>query len=595
MTLSRILRSKYLVRAVLVVLLAFAAVRLGFPFLVQTETVAGSIERRLESWTGAEVELGGRTDFSFWPYPRVTLNDVRVGEAGALASIDAVSADFDLLGAVRGEPVFNDFELVRPVIHIVRDAQGAFNWPHGEWLKRAIETPESKGDERIGTISVRDGTVVIGDTRRVSDINGSIVWPALRQRLELSLSGVVNGETARWTFACDQPLSLIAGRDAAMRGTLSADPMTVSFDGTGNLSANAFISGALQLSTPSLGRLLTWQGKDIPAVGAMGQVALEANVSTSGYSARLENVRLALDNAQASGVLDIAMPPEGVPRIGGTLAFDRIDLRALLTALSPLPGTDANAPTIDTAFIHQLGMDLRLSARTADFSPFSLQDLAAGMRIENGRASFDVGDSTFMGGRLTGRIALSENGFRGGGQLQLSLGNVDIGGIVTALALPGPLPSGIGSADFELSTGQPLWATTASDMSGRFRLRMGTGTLNHFNRQAFEERAAKNEFFSMTQAANGSFDFARADVDARLDRGLAELTKAEFESGDRLLTLSGFIPYRSGSVALAGALSERPQADPAAAGKPPVGFFVGGSWPEPLISPASILSGRQPQ
>ena len=49
-------------------------------------------------------------------------------------------------------------------------------------------------------------------------------------------------------------------------------------------------------------------------------------------------------------------------------------------------------------------MDLRLSAKSADFAPFSLQDLAAGMRIENGRASFDVGDSQFMDGRMTGRI-----------------------------------------------------------------------------------------------------------------------------------------------------------------------------------------------
>ncbi len=608
MTLSRLLRSKALVRAILVIVLAVAALRVGFPFLVQTETVERAIERTLENWTGADVQVGRQAEFAFWPYPRVTLGNVRVvgGAAEELASVETISAAFDLLGAVRGKPAFSDFELVRPLVRIGRNAEGAFNWRHSGWLMQAIDATAKAaggqpaaafGDERIGTISIRDGVLDMtggeGGAYRISDVNGSITWPALRRRLELSLSGVVNGELARWSFGCDQPLSLLAGRDAAIRTSLSADPMTVTFEGTGNLSANAFAAGTVQLSTPSLSRLLAWQGKDIPAVGNVGQVGIEANIDTSGYSARLENVRLTLDNAEASGVLDIALPPEGVPRVGGTLAFDRMDLRAFLTAFSPLPGTDRDAPTIDTAFIHQFGMDLRLSAKTADFAPFSLKDLAAGMRIENGRATFDVGDSTFMGGRMTGRIALAESGVRGGGQLQMSLGDVDIGGIVAALALPGPLPSGTGSADFELSTSQPLWATTVSDMTGRFRLRMGNGTLTHFNRQAFEDRASKNAFFSVSEAADGAFDFVRADVEARLDRGLAELTRAEIEGSDKLLKLSGLIPYRTGSLALVGTLGDRPQAG-ATETRPPLSFFVGGSWPEAVITPASILTGRQP-
>lgn len=612
MTLSRFLRSKLLVRGLLCALIVVAAIRITFPFLVQTETVARGIERTLENWTGATVHVGRDAEFVFWPYPRVTLGDVRIigGKDGVnteLASIDAIAATFDLLGAVRGEPAFSDFELVRPIIHVGWNAEGVFNWRHSGWMMQAIDATASAPagqatgmtDERIGTISIRDGILDIahadGGPHRIADINGSLTWPALRQRLELSLSGVLNGEMTHWSFSSGQPLALLAGRDATVRTSLSAKPTTVNFEGTANLSSRAFVTGALELATPSLSRLLAWQGKDIPAVGNIGQVNIEANVATAGYAAKLENVKLTLDNAQATGVLDIAMPPEGVPLVGGTLAFDRIDLRAFLTAFSPLPDTDPDTPTIDTAFIHQFGIDLRLSAKTADFSPFSLRDLAAGMRIENGRASFDIGDSTLLDGRLTGRIALAENGFRGGGQLQMSASNVDIGGIVSALALPGPLPSGIGSVDFELSTDRPLWATTISDMSGRFRLRMGTGTLTHFNLKAFEERAVRNAFFNVSETADGSFNFTRTDVEARLDRGLAELTKAEIESNEKLLSLSGMIPYRTGSVALAGTLADRTQPGTAMAVTPPISFFVGGSWPEPVISPISILTGQKPR
>lgn len=615
MTPFRFIRSKHLVRGFLVVLAAVFAVRAGFPFLVQTDTVGRAIEEKLEAWTGASVQIGGEAEFAFWPYPRVTLPDVRIvgtqsqiGE-GELARIEAVSATFDLLGAVRGQPMFSDVELVRPTIRVGWSAKGVFNWRHSGWMMEAIDatasTPDGQPipempDERIGTISVTDGMLEIARAGkaapfRISDVNGSVTWPALRRQLELALTGVVNGEMTRWTLSCDQPLALLAGRNTNVRTSFSADPATVNFEGVANLSGNAFAAGNMQLSTPSLSHLLAWQGKDIPAVGGVGEVNVEAQVSTAGYSAKLESVQLTLDNAQANGVLDVTMPPDGAPQVSGTLAFDRIDLKAFLTALSPLPGAEDAATAIDMAFLHQFGLDLRLSAKTADFAPFSLQNLAAGVRIENSRASFDVGDSTFMDGRMTGRIALTEQGFRGGGRFQMSLDDVDIGALVNTLGLPGPLPAGRGSADFELSTDRPLWATTASDMSGRLSLRMGSGTLTHFNRQAFEERAARNTFFNFSEASDGSFDFVRADVEAQLDRGLAELTKAEIEGSEKVLTLSGMIPYRTGSVALAGTIADRQQANAdAAVVTPSISFFVGGSWPDPVISPISVLTGQTP-
>lgn len=612
MTLSRFIRSKHLMWGILVGLAVVFGVRAGFPFLVQTDTVGAAIEDALEDWTGADVVIGHEAEFAFWPYPRVTIGNVRFLASKAntggeeLAHIETVSATFDLVGAVRGKPMFSSFDLVRPTIRVGWDAKGVFNWRHSGWMIQAIDAtasaPEGKPtlelpNERIGTVNVLDGVLEIlqnDESRfRISDINGSIDWPSLRRPLDLTLSGVVNGEMTRWTLDCDQPLALLAGRNANVSTSLSADPTTVNFEGVANLSDTAFVAGTMQLSTPSLGHLLAWQGKDIPAVGNVGQVSVEAKVATAGYSAKLENVKLILDNAEANGVLDVSMPPDGVPQVGGTLAFDRIDLRAVLTAFSPLPDAD-NATAISTAFMRQFGLDLRLSAKAADFAPFSLQDLAAGIRIENGRASFDVGDSTVMGGRMTGRIALTEEGFRGGGHVQMTLSNVDIGAIVDTLGLPGPLPSGRGSADVALSTDRPLWATTAFDMSGAFRLRMGAGTLTHFNRQAFEESAARNTFFNFSEASNGSFEFVRADIEAKLDRGLAELTKAEIEGNEKLLTLSGMIPYRTGSVALAGMIADRPQADTAVV-NPAVSFFVGGSWPEPVISPISVLTGQQPR
>ena len=170
MTLSRFLQSRHLVRGILAVLVLFAAVRIGFPFLIQTDTVGREIERTLEAWTGAEVDIGREPEFSFWPYPKVTLGNIRIVTADRteLARIEALSASFDLFGAVRGKPVFSDFDLVRPTIHVGWNAAGVFNWRHSGWLMQAIDATKSAPDgeaipelpeERIGMINVVNGIV----------------------------------------------------------------------------------------------------------------------------------------------------------------------------------------------------------------------------------------------------------------------------------------------------------------------------------------------------------------------------------------------------------------------------------------------------
>ena len=174
------------------------------------------------------------------------------GKRDVLATVEAISATFDLLGAVRGAPAFSDLELVRPTIHVGWSPAGDFNWKHSGWLTQAIEakaaTPEGEAipempDERIGIVTVTDGIIETaraagGEPHRISDINGTVAWPALRRPMELSLSGIVNGEMTRWSFGSDQPLALLAGQNAFVRTSLSADPVTINFEGTANLSGD---------------------------------------------------------------------------------------------------------------------------------------------------------------------------------------------------------------------------------------------------------------------------------------------------------------------------------------------------------------------
>ena len=78
----------------------------------------------------------------------------------------------------------------------------------------------------------------------------------------------------------------------------------------------------------------------------------------------------------------------------------------------PHSGADI-ASTIDTRFLRELRLDLRLSAQSAKLGPITMTNMAAAARIEGGRATFDLGDAMAYGGNMLGRVLLTEAGSGG--------------------------------------------------------------------------------------------------------------------------------------------------------------------------------------
>ena len=76
----------------------------------------------------------------------------------------------------------------------------------------------------------------------------------------------------------------------------------------------------------------------------------------------------------------------------------------------------------------------------------------------------------------------------------------------------------------------------------------------------------------------------RAEIRATLAEGAARIEKAEARIGERVLALSGVIPYVGGGLALSGAVA-RPDTASGDATTAEASFFVGGSWSAPFVSP----------
>lgn len=231
---------------------------------------------------------------------------------------------------------------------------------------------------------------------------------------------------------------------------------------------------------------------------------------------------------------------------------------------------------------------MRLSAQSATLGPLVLTNVAAAARIDEGRAMFDIGDATAYDGSLLGRIVLAESGVEGGGEIQFSARDINLEQALSAMNIEGPFPQGTASLTIALATHYPTWATGLSDLDGKFELSIIDGVVPSFDTAQFLELALTERFFGLGGISAGSFEFDSAEFEATFSNGLAEITKGEILAPDTRLVLSGILPYQRGGLALVGVLDQGFEDEDAAKESPPqssVQFFVGGSWPTPVISP----------
>ncbi|MGN6549637.1 MAG: AsmA family protein [Pararhizobium sp.] len=602
---------RWVISVVTILIAVGAVIAVAVPLAVSTQRARERLEQDISEWTGEDVLLGSRPELTFWPVPNVTFHDVAILSRDApgsepLASADSVTADFSVLSALTGQPRFTNFTFDKPVFVIKRSKSGALNWQssNGRIAEAAsIAAADTRNDGKpkqaipsgtLGTVTINDGTIrladeITGRNEVVHAVNGSIDWPQLNGSARLDLTASLRSKSVHLVGSSDSPLLLLAGANAPLDVDFTAPSMSLSFSGTANLSSKPFFTGKTVFDASSVPKTLAWIGTDIRPGEAIGTLHIDATLTTQTDRVNLDNLILTIDDNRGIGVLDIQHSKNGVPVVAGTLAFNKLNITSFLKAFTPLPkpGEDI-ATTIDTRFLRQLGLDLRLSAQSATLGPLDLTDLAAAARIDPGRAIFEVGDSTAYGGTATGRVQISEKGLDGGGEVQLSAQNIDFGGVFDALKLSGPLPRGKGSIDMTLKSGHPLWATSIEDIKGKIKVSMRNGTIPSFDINAFRAASAKQRFFSLDHVASGSLPFTSAEFEAALSDGLAEINKATIVTADSLIELDGVIPYSQGSLAMAGSLGPKPPPkgqDAPKDAKPPLRFFVGGSWPAAVISP----------
>lgn len=582
------------------------------PFLISNTLVRSSMEHAVAAWTGHYATIEGPPEIQFWPEPRISLNKVTISrrqgsQITVLARVEKLSATFGFYDAIRGAPVFHDFHFLRPEIFLQRDAAGHLDWSDEGLLSAAVRdvTGEPSGtarklpgerDAKIGTVSIEEGSVDIDDQRSgrhrlFSGITADIAWPRLSDAMKAYLIVRIGGQDARLDISTPDPLVLLGGSDAKTEVSFRSQALTGRFNGTANFSGAYFLSGQLDLNAPNIPALVAWTGAELPEMKRLKSGKLSAELTTVGGNLRFSDLRFGVNDTNANGILELARPPGAKPRLSGTLAFDKMDVGALLSAFSlHLPAGPQDAAQGENGLLRALDFDLSLSAGQAALEPFVLRDMAASILTQDGSAKFDIADAGFEGGRLTGHMGGFGSGFEDGGNLRISIRDADLQSIGTRLSLTGPLPKASGSLELSVSSHRPFWDTRLNDIEGTFQLHAQPGRLPGVSLQGISDLAAKRAYFKMSEGGTGGIDFDRIDIGAKFANGTAELEKAEIETRQALLSLAGVIPYATNSLALSARLNWLAPADDDA--REPQRFFVGGSWPDPILSPILVGPAR---
>ncbi|MER8377690.1 AsmA family protein [Mesorhizobium sp. M0027] len=595
--------------AVTVVALVVAAL----PLIASTRIVRDRIAWEMSAWSGFRVTIDGAPRIEVWPNFRAILSDVTLSQwtetdAPPVIEAERVEVDLSAMAALRGDVVFSTARLVRPTIRVQRTASGFFlpAIPSGGRITRSIDaaravinTNPAKPDlgklpaDPFGTVEFRDGRVVaaIGgkDQEILSSLSGQANWAAMNSNATLSATGIWRGESVSVDAASPNPLVLFGGGAAPVTLSFKAAPASFSFDGLASMSENGYFDGQAKFAAPSLRRVLEWSQAGIAPGAAIGSISVSSKITATAGRIKFENTALTLDNNPGMGALDFTYG-EALPVISGTLAFDTLDLRSFLSAFTPVPSAGAAGPgEIDTSFADRINLDLRLSAAHATAGAIQLADVAATAQVKNGLAVFDISDASAFGGNVQSSVRFDRKPAGTEVEIRLLASDIDGGAFGTAAGMTRLVPIGTGTVSVILKGPGRTWDSIFENANGSLSATFGAGALSRLNLPAFLKHTEQGGFFALDDVSDGTLPIDGAELKASVSNGVARIDKAEVNSAQYKIWLSGIASYAGRGLALSGGIVQPSPAATQTNGQAPKqsSFFVGGTWSTPFISPIS--------
>ncbi|WP_206452976.1 AsmA family protein [Aurantimonas marina] len=571
---------------IFLVLIALAATLPGLA--LGSDAARRAVVARLEHMTGEPVTIEGDIAFSLLPRTRIIVDRVRIGATGSL-TIGQIVADLDAMTALTGSANISRMVLIRPDIKSSADRPKANAAPSRSDAKpRQLARMLLGRIEGLRRIEIRDGAIhpypkVAGGG--ISDINLIVARASSGAALRLSGSFLWNGQPADVDIDIGAPDALVAGGSSGVDINLSSAPLTANFDGTASLDNNATINGRIELTGASLRNGIGWFADPDLRIPDVGPFSLKGDLLLAGLHANLQQADISIAGSRGHGALEASFAP-AAPVIGGTLAFASLDFSPFARAVLPLPVDpfDLKRP-IDIDFAKAVKLDIRLSAAQANLGPLPLRDVAAVVRLGDGRAELDIGDAAVFGGRSQAKLVFDANAATLSATGHLSATGIDTASLLKALKIEAVTMTGRSSLSADVTAPFRDWASILGRARVEAEFVSRDGTIRGFSPKVFALSGTRPLADGL---AGTTVSYTGLEATIATDGAGVRLKGMTIENGTGVLAASGDLSLIAGDVTIRGRYDPRApktaSSQAAFTTSKPIAFTIGGKWPNPDVT-----------
>jgi len=569
-------------------------------WFLNRDALRQAVEAQIRAVTGLDLVVKGNIDVSVFPASYVSFHDVGLkggGTAEPALSVDVLTANLRLVPLLLQRFEIADVMMLRPHIHVVRDASGQSNWtPFIETIVRTMK-PGADNQLSFSEIRIQNGVLAYEDAANhvaegLDDIDLSLAWPSISRSFAATGQFDWRGERVDGSISASDFVAALSGDRSGLKARISSAPLKLAFDGTVSDRTSMMMEGTLTIDSTSLRNALRWTGQAPPGSGGFGRFALKARANVVGASVALTNVNVELDGNVAEGVMTYTN--NGRQTLQATLAAGNLDFTPYISTFRLLASgaRDWNRQLFDLNSLSATDLDMRLSAAKLTVGPSKLGRTALGANLRGGTLALSIGEAQMYGGIARGSFGIARSDAVADVKAQLQFTDVDLQACASELFGINKL-SGRGNLNVSLVASGSSPFGLAQSLDGSATLTGHDGAIAGFDAEQLLKRLERRPLSGGGNFRNGSTPYDTLNVAVKFSDGVATAEDIRVDGPAARLTLTGTasVPNREYDLKGTASLVSAPNTPPGFE----LPFVVQGPWDDPLIFPdPDILIRRSP-
>src|ERR1700684_4024251 len=205
---------------------------IAMSWFINRDALRQAVEAQIRAVTAFDLVAKGNIDISVFPASYVSFHDVGLkggGTADPALAVDVLTANLRLLPLLLQRFQIADVMMLRPHIHVVREADGESNWtPFIETIVRTMK-PGADSQVSFSEIRIQDGVLAYEDvgnhvSEGLDDIDLSLAWPSISRSFAATGQFDWRGERIDGSISASDFVAALLGDKSGLKAAITSDP-----------------------------------------------------------------------------------------------------------------------------------------------------------------------------------------------------------------------------------------------------------------------------------------------------------------------------------------------------------------------------------